>query len=178
VGPQPITRPVGRRSSGSTGTARATRADNSAHHQHRWLLRAAVALAIAAMALVGAAQPASAAAASFTGNLTVSATTVRAGTPFTATQSATNLTGSQLYPITVGIRRLGFSVTASIPPRTGVCRIAGSATCSFLLLAPHETQSYTLTLVSTVPGTYQLQGWATSTSVPGGSVTTLSITVT
>jgi hypothetical protein len=77
----------------------------------------------------------------------------------------------------VGIRRLGFTVKASVPPRTGICRIAGSATCSFLVLTSNETQSYSLTLVGTTRGTYQLQGWATSPSVPGGSVTTLTITV-
>jgi len=79
---------------------------------------------------------------------------VRVGAPFTATQTATNLTRSQIYPI-----------------------IAGSATCNFLLLAPSETQSYTLTLVATAPGTYQIQGWSSSTTVPGGSLTTLTITV-
>jgi len=127
--------------------------------------------------LAGTGRPAAAATGSFTGNLTTSASTVRAGTPFTATQTATNLTSTQLYPIIVGIRRLGFTVTGSVPPRTGICRIAGSATCNFLQLAPNETQSYTLTLVAATPGTYQLQGWARSTSVPGGSLTTITITV-
>lgn len=143
----------------------------------RVLLRAALILAITLATVGGISRAASAATGSFTGTLTVSATTVTAGTPFTATQTATNLTSSQLYPITVGIRRLGFTVTHSVPPRTGFCRIAGSATCSFLSLAPNETQSYTLTLVATTPGTYQLQGWASSTSVPGGSLTTITITV-
>ena len=143
----------------------------------RVLLQAALVLAVTLAALGGTSRPASAATGSFTGTLTTSATTVTAGTPFTVTQTATNLTPSQLYPITVGIRRLGFTVTHSAPPRTGLCRIAGSATCSFLLLAPSETQSYTLTLVANTPGTYQLQGWATSTSVPGGSLTAVTITV-
>jgi hypothetical protein len=142
----------------------------------RVLLRAVLILAFAVGSLSGI-HPASAATGSFTGALTTSATTVAVGTPFTATQTATNLTSSQLYPITVGIRRLGFTVTNPVRPRTGLCRIAGSATCSFLLLAPNETQSYTLTLVSNTPGTYQLQGWASSTSVPGGSFTTVTITV-
>ena len=142
----------------------------------RVLMRAALIFAVT-LALGGICRPASAATASFTGALTTSATTVAVGTPFTATQSATNLTSSQLYPITVGIRRLGYTVTGSVPPRTGFCRIAGSATCSFLNLAPHETQSYTLTLVANTPGTYQLQGWASSTSVPGGSWTTVTVTV-
>jgi hypothetical protein len=143
----------------------------------RVLLRAALILAVAFAGLAGVGRPASAATGSFTGALTTSATTVAAGTPFTATQTATNLTSAQLYPITVGIRRLGFAVTGSVPPRTGFCRIAGSATCSFLVLAPNETQAYTLTLVANTPGTYQLQGWASSPSVPGGSLTTVTITV-
>ena len=143
----------------------------------RVLLRLTTILAIVAASLAGVSRPVSAATGSFTGNLTTSASTVSAGTPFTATQTAINLTSAQLYPITVGIRRLGFRVTGSVPPRTGFCRIAGSATCSFLALAPGETESYSLTLVATTPGTYQLQGWASSTSVPGGSLTTLTITV-
>src|SRR5436305_6816172 len=141
------------------------------------LLQAAIGMAVLTVGLASTALPSSAAAGSFTGNLTVSATTVNVGTPFTATQTATNLTRSQIYPIIVGIRRLGLTVTASVPPRTGLCRIAGSATCNFLLLAPSETQSYTLTLVATAPGTYQIQGWSSSTTVPGGSLTTLTITV-
>jgi hypothetical protein len=143
----------------------------------RVLLRLLMILALAIAALAGIGRPASAASGSFTGNLTVSASTVSAGRPFTATQTATNLTSAQIYPITVGIRRLGFTVTGSVPPRTGFCRIAGSATCSFLALAAGETQSYTVTLVANTPGTYQLQGWASSTSVPGGSLTSLTITV-
>jgi hypothetical protein len=137
----------------------------------------ALILAVTLASLGVLSRAASAATGSFTGTLTTSATTVTAGQAFTATQTAVNLTSSQLYPITVGIRRLGFTVTGSVPPRTGFCRIAGSATCSFLSLAPHETQSYTLTLVANTPGTYQLQGWASSTSVPGGSLTTITITV-
>jgi hypothetical protein len=143
----------------------------------RPLLRAALILAVTLAGLSAVGRPASAATGSFTGVLTTSATTVAAGTPFTVTQTATNLTATQLYPITVGIRRLGFTVTGSVPPRTGLCRIAGSATCSFLVLAPSETQSYTLTLTANTPGTYQLQGWASSTSVPGGALTTITITV-
>jgi hypothetical protein len=143
----------------------------------RAMFRAALILAVAFATLAGVSRPASAATGSFTGALTTSATTVAAGTPFTATQTATNLTSAQLYPITAGIRRLGFTVMGTVPPRTGFCRIAGSATCSFLVLAPNETQSYTLTLVASAPGTYQLQGWASSPSVPGGSLTTVTITV-
>jgi len=113
----------------------------------------------------------------FTGSLIVSATTVKAGQSFTATETATNLTNANVYPVIVGIRRLGFTVLSSVKPRTGLCRIAGSATCNFLNLAPNETQSYTLTLVSNTPGTYQLQGWTTSQSIAGGSSTTVNITV-
>ena len=104
----------------------------------------------------------------YTGTLSVSATNIAVGTPITVTETATNLTGVQVPFITVGIRRLGFSVTAVVRPRTGICRIAGSATCSSLLLAPHETQSYTLTLVPTAPGTFQVQGWTTQPAAGGG----------
>ena len=115
--------------------------------------------------------------ATFTGNLTVSATTVSVGTPFTVTQTATNLTGAQVGPLIVGIRRLGFTVLAAQKPRTGVCRIAGSATCNFVELQPFETQSYTLTLAATTPGTYQLQGWTTSSYVSGGYSGSVTINV-
>ncbi|HTQ88068.1 MAG TPA: hypothetical protein VMK84_01100 [Streptosporangiaceae bacterium] len=81
----------------------------------------------------------------------MSATTVKLGTTFTATQQAISLSGTQTPGITVGIRHLGFTVVASQPPRTGICRIGGSATCSSLL-APHETQAYTLTLAPTTAG--------------------------
>ncbi len=158
-------------------TVRTTAIHRGPFNLRQRLLQAAIGLAVLAVGLTSTALPSSAATGSFTGNLTVSATTVSVGAPFTATQTATNLTASQLYPIIVGIRRLGFTVTASVAPRTGICRIAGSATCNFLLLAPNETQSYTLTLVATTPGTYQLQGWSSSTTVPGGSLTTLTITV-
>ena len=67
------------------------------------------------------------------------------GSTFTVTESAINLGNTQVSGITVGIRRLGFTVVSSKPPRTGICRIAGSATCSFLVLAGQETQAYTLT---------------------------------
>jgi len=116
----------------------------------------------------------------YTGSLSVSATTVKLGTTFTATQHAISLSGTQTPGITVGIRRLGFAVVASQPPRTGICRIAGSATCSSLLLAPHETQAYTLTLAPTTAGTYQLTGWTTQPIAggSGGTVQTVTITVT
>ncbi|HUL59733.1 MAG TPA: BatD family protein [Anaeromyxobacteraceae bacterium] len=116
-------------------------------------------------------------AASFTGSLTASATTVAVGTPFTVTETATNLTAAQVGPIIVGIRRLGFNVVAAQKPRTGICRVAGSATCNFLELAPGETQSYTLTLVPTAAGTFQIQGWTTSSYVAGGFSGSVIITV-
>jgi hypothetical protein len=125
----------------------------------------------------GATATAEAQAATFTGNLSVSATTVGVGTPFTVTETATNLTASQVGPIIVGIRRLGFTVLAAQKPRTGTCRIAGSATCNFLELAPFETQSYTLTLVGNTPGTYQIQGWTTSSYVAGGFSGSVTVTV-
>lgn len=139
---------------------------------------------LAALAIVGivaaAATPATTGAGSpYTGTLTVSATAVRVGTPFTVTETATNLTGSQVSFITVGIRRLGFNVVSVVRPRTGICRIAGSATCSFLSLNPHETQSYTLTLVATTPGTFQIQGWTTQPTAGGapGVLDTVPVTV-
>ena len=78
----------------------------------------------------------------------------------------------------LGIRRLGFTVVSSTPPRTGICRIAGSATCSFLLLAGQETQTYTLTLSPTAPGTYTLQGWTTQPSTGRGFGASVTVTVT
>ena len=116
----------------------------------------------------------------YTGSFSVSATTVKLGATFTATQQAISQAGTQTPGITVGIRRLGFTVVTSQPPRTGICRIAGSATCSFLLLAPHETQTYTLTLTPTATGTYQLTGWTTQPIAggSGGTVQTVTITVT
>ena len=115
--------------------------------------------------------------ATFTGNLTVSATTVKAGTPFTVTESATNLTDTQVGFIAVGIRRLGFTVLAAQKPPTGICRIAGSATCYPLLLQPFQTQAYTLTLVGNTPGTYQIQGWTDSPYVSGGFSGSVTVTV-
>lgn len=116
-------------------------------------------------------------AAVFTGSLTVSPTTAAVGTPITVTETATNLTASQVGPIIVGIRRLGFTVVSAQKPRTGICRIAGSATCNFLELAPGETQSYTLTLTASAPGTYQIQGWTTSSYVPGGFSGSVTVTI-
>ena len=88
-----------------------------------------------------------------------------------------SLTASQIGPIIVGIRRLGFTVVSAKRPRTGICRIAGSATCNFVELAPNETQSYTLTLVGTTAGTFQIQGWTTSSYVPGGFSGSVTVTV-
>ena len=113
----------------------------------------------------------------FTGSLKVSATTVAMGSTITVTETATNLTASQVGPIIVGIRRLGFDVVSAQKPRTGICRIAGSATCNFLELAPQETQSYTLVLRPIAPGTYPIQGWTTSSYVAGGFSGTVTVTV-
>ena len=113
----------------------------------------------------------------FTGGLTVSATTVALGSTISVTETATNLAASQVGPIIVGIRRLGFDVVAVQKPRTGICRIAGSATCNFLELAPFETQSYTLVLRPLATGTYPIQGWTTSSYVPGGFSGSVSVTV-
>jgi hypothetical protein len=113
----------------------------------------------------------------FTGALAASASTVKMGSTFTVTESAINLGSTQVPGITVGIRRLGFAVVSSTPPRTGICRIADSATCSFLALAGHETQTSTLKLSPQAPGTPTIQGWTTQPSTGrgwGGSVTVIS----
>jgi hypothetical protein len=114
---------------------------------------------------------------SFTGKLTISSTTTSVGSPVIVTESATNLTGSQVGPLIVGINRAGLAVSAATKPATGICRIAGSATCNFVELAPHQTQSYTLTLVPNLTGTFQIRGWTTSQYTAGGSVDTVTLTV-
>jgi len=118
-----------------------------------------------------------AAAAEFSGNLNVSATDIAMGSTITVTERATNLIGSQVGPIIIGIRRLGFDVVSAQKPRTGICRIAGSATCNFVELAPEETQAYTLTLSPIAPGSYTIQGWTTSSYVPGGFSGSATVTV-
>ena len=113
----------------------------------------------------------------FSGKLSVSTTSTTVGSPIIVTESATNLTGNQVGPIILGIRRLGFTVTAVRKPATGVCRIAGSATCNFVELAAHDTQSYELTLTASTPGAYTIQGWATSSYVAGGASESVTVTV-
>src|SRR5262252_7584462 len=144
------------------------------------IARLAAVAALGGAGLLAIAPSAQAADGDFTGALAASASTVKMGSTFTVTESAINLGNTQVPGITVGIRRLGFTVVASKPPRTGICRIAGSATCSFLLLAPHETQTYTLTLAPTTAGTSQLTGWATQPIAggSGGAIQTVTITVT
>jgi hypothetical protein len=144
-------------------------------------MRAARLIVVAALAVAGllaVAPSARAANGDFTGALAASASTVKVGSTFTVTESAINLGSTQVSGITVGIRRLGFTVVSSKPPRTGICRIAGSATCSFLLLAGQETQTYTLTLSPTAPGTYTLQGWTTQPSTGRGFGASVTVTVT
>jgi len=140
--------------------------------------RLAGAAALAAAALLAVAPSAQAAGGDFTGALAASASTVKMGSTFTVTESAINLGNTQVSGVTVGIRRLGFTVVSSTPPRTGICRIAGSATCSFLLLTGHETQAYTLTLSPQAPGTYTLQGWTTQPSTGRGFGASVTVTVT
>ena len=113
----------------------------------------------------------------FSGKLNVSTTSTTVGSPIVVTESATNLTGSQVGPIILGIRRLGLQVTAVQKPATGICRIAGSATCNFVELAAKQTQSYQLTLTASTAGTYTIQGWATSSYVPGGASESVTVTV-
>jgi hypothetical protein len=118
-----------------------------------------------------------ASAAQFTGKLTVSATSVAVGTPIVVSESAINLTTGQLGPIIIGIYRVGFNVTAVTKPRTGICRIAGSATCNFVELASQETQTYQLTLVPTTAGTFTIKGWASSSYITGGNLEEVPVTV-
>jgi len=142
----------------------------------RRIARLVAGAALAGAGLLAVAPSAQAAGGDFTGALAASASTVKMGSTFTVTESAINLGNTQVSGVTVGIRRLGFTVVSSTPPRTGICRIAGSATCSFLLLTGHETQAYTLTLSPQAPGTYTLQGWTTQPST--GRVFGASVTVT
>jgi len=147
----------------------------------RLRMRAARLAAVATLAgggLLAAAPSAQAANGDFTGALTASASTVKMGSTFTVTESARNLGSTQVSGITVGIRRLGFAVVSSMPPRTGICRIAGSATCSFLSLTGGETQTYTLTLSPQAAGTYTIQGWTTQPSTGRGFGSSVTVTVT
>src|SRR5215475_2668162 len=144
----------------------------------RRIVRLAGAGVLAVAALLAVAPSAQAANGDFTGALAASAATVKMGSTFTVTESAINLGNTQVSGITVGIRRLGFTVVSSTPPRTGFCRIAGSATCSFLSLNGKETQTYTLTLRPQAPGTYTLQGWTTQPSTGRGFGASVTVTVT
>jgi hypothetical protein len=140
--------------------------------------RLAAVAALAGAGSLAAAPSAQAANGDFTGALAASASTVKMGSTFTVTESAINLGSTQVSGITVGIRRLGFAVASSTPPRTGICRIAGSATCSFLSLTGHETQIYTLKLSPQAPGTYTIQGWTTQPSTGRGFGASVTVTVT
>jgi hypothetical protein len=139
--------------------------------------RLALVGALAVTGLIGSASTAAAADGDFTGSLVVSTTTTTVGTPFTVTENAINLGSTQIPSITVGINRVCCKVVSVVRPRTGLCRIAGSATCSFLLLAPHETQFYTLTLTAYAPGTYVIKGWTTQPSTGRGFGASATITV-
>jgi hypothetical protein len=147
----------------------------------RRLTRGVVAAALALAALPAAAHPSQAlVGGKYTGALSVSALTVPLGSTITVRQQAINLDTVQTPFITVGIRRLGFNVVSATKPRTGICRIAGSATCSSLLLAPGETQVYTLVLAPTAVGTFQLSGWTDQPAAggSGGTYQTVTVTVT
>jgi len=163
------------------GTSMSQTVDRTASRGIRPGIRAArlaAAAALAAAGLLAAAPSAQAADGDFTGALAASASTVKVGSTFTVTESAINQGNTQVSGITVGIRRLGFAVVSSTPPRTGFCRIAGSATCSFLSLNGHETQTYTLTLRAQATGTYTLQGWTTQPSTGRGFGASVTVTVT
>jgi len=148
-------------------------------HRRLRAVRASAALLLAIGAVAVSTQPSQAlVGGAYSGALTASAATVRMGETITVTESAVSLADVQTPGITVGIRRLGFTVVSSHRPRTGLCRIAGSATCSFLLLAPHETQTYTLTLTPTAVGTFVLTGWTDQPVAGGSGGTVQSVTVT
>ena len=142
------------------------------------IARLAAVAALGGAGLLAIAPSAQAANGDFTGALAASASTVKMGSTFTVTESAINLGSTQVSGITVGIRRLGFAVVSSKPPRTGFCRIAGSATCSFLSLNGQETQTYTLTLSPQATGTYTIQGWTTQPSTGRGFGASVTVTVT
>ncbi len=158
---------------------------NGAHRATvRRMLMAFAALGLALFGLVGPSRPAGAAVdpvdpvyGNFDGSLVVSATSVAVGQAFTVTENAINVGSVQTSFITVGINRLGFTVSHATKPRTGICRIAGSATCSFLSLAVGETQSYMLTLVPTTPGTFTIKGWTTQPTTGRGFGTSVVVTV-
>jgi hypothetical protein len=187
-----IARSIAAWSSGGRGTTESTRLGRSdrkvfstGDHDMKIISGCCLGLLLAACgapasdesALDSSAQELTSGPAVFTGHLAVSSTSLAVGTPFTVTESATNLTANQVGPVIVGIYRVGFNVTAVQKPRTGICRIAGSATCNFLELAGNETQSYTLTLVPTAPGTFTIKGWATSSYVTGGASEAVTVTV-
>ena len=147
----------------------------------RRVMAGLAAVGLAVMGLVGSSLPASAAVdpvyGNFDGSLVVSATSVAVGQPIVVTENAINLSAAQTSFITVGIYRVGFTVSKVTKPRTGICRIAGSATCSSLSLAPNETQSYTLTLVPTAAGTFTIKGWTTQPITGRGFGTSVVVTV-
>ena len=165
----------------STGIDSTGVPSSSATRATRRLRRLVIGLGLAVVGLVGPALPARAAVdpvyGDFTGSLVVSATSVAVGQPITVTENAINLASVQTSFITVGIYRVGFTVTHVVKPRTGICRIAGSATCSSLSLAVGETQSYTLTLVPTTAGTFTIKGWTTQPITGRGFSTSVVVTV-
>ena len=117
-----------------------------------------------------------------TGRLVVSATTAKAGTPFTVTEEATNLGSVPLSGIKTAVSHPPFTVVGHIAPRTvlGGCRqMQAWLYCLGARLDPHETQTNTYTLVANTPGVYTIQG---QTVQIGGSIAgfggTATITIT
>ncbi len=122
------------------------------------------------------------AASPLTGRLVVSATSVKAGTPFTVTEEATNLGSVPLSGIKTAISHPPFTVVGHVAPRTvlGGCRqMQAWLYCLGARLDPHETQTNTYTLVANTPGVYTIQG---QTVQIGGSIAgfggTATITIT
>ena len=85
------------------------------------------------------------------GALAASASTVKMGSTLTVTDSGPTLGNRRCPGSPCTFAGPAFAVVRSTPPRTGICCIAGSATCSFPSLTGHETQTYTLTLSPQAP---------------------------
>ena len=150
------------------------------HTSPRQLRRAARGVVLAALVVVA---PASfigrvSAASPLTGRLVVSATTVKAGTPFTVTEEATNLGSVPLSGIKTAVSHPPFTVVGHVAPRTvlGGCRqMQAWLYCLGARLDPHETQTNTYTLVANTPGVYTIQG---QTVQIGGSIASFGGTAT
>ena len=145
-------------------------------------IRGAV-LAALVVAMPGSFIGTASAASPLTGRLVVSTTTVKAGTPFTVTEEATNLGSVPLSGIKTAVSHPPFTVVGHVAPRTvlGGCRqMQAWLYCLGARLDPHETQTNTYTLVANTPGVYTIQGQTVQIGLPGyagfGGSTTITVT--